>query len=227
MPSNLLLGASVTHSPSTSFHRFNSANLFLLISNCLNRMTSWSCASNLDCQNFYFNKYTQTTHPMSLWLDKLQYKYNLNSLETCQFCSPRLTPSTSRAADLPWPMIMSKEESTRRASQLPFWNTSKYSWLSSTIIVALSVFASFLPQVCFTFYFCRCALDFFRCWAEIMIECGYGLCCFLYWDDVGYVARFVHCLTLSLGGRAYSDFGQQKASKQNFIRESIQKIAQT
>ena len=52
-------------------------------------------------------------------------------------------------------------------------------------------------------------------------------CWFLYWDVVGYVTKPVYCLTLSCGGRADSDFGQQKASKQNFIRVSIQIIAQT
>ena len=48
-------------------------------------------------------------------------------------------------------------------------------------------------------------------------------CCFLYWDAVGHVTKPVHCLTLSRGRRAESDFVQQKASKQNFIRVSIQK----
>ena len=38
-----------------------------------------------------------------------------------------------------------------------------------------------------------------------------------------YVTKPVHCLTLSQGGRADSDFGQQRANKQNLIRESIQK----
>ena len=52
-------------------------------------------------------------------------------------------------------------------------------------------------------------------------------CCFLSWDAVGYVTKPAHCLTLSRGRRAESDFGQQKASNQNFIRESIQKVAQT
>ena len=33
-------------------------------------------------------------------------------------------------------------------------------------------------------------------------------CCFLYWDAVGYVTKPVHCLTLSRGWRADSDFGQ-------------------
>ena len=51
------------------------------------------------------------------------------------------------------------------------------------------------------------------------------ICCFLYWDAVGYVTKPVHCLTLSRGRRTDSDFGQQKASKQNFIRESIEKVA--
>ena len=35
------------------------------------------------------------------------------------------------------------------------------------------------------------------------------------------------CLTLSRGGRAAGDFEQQKTSTQNFIRESVQKVAQT
>ena len=35
----------------------------------------------------------------------------------------------------------------------------------------------------------------------------------------------VHRLTLSRGGRAESDFGQQRASKQNYVRESVQKVA--
>ena len=48
-------------------------------------------------------------------------------------------------------------------------------------------------------------------------------CCFLYWDAVGYVTKPVYCWTLSRGGRADGDFGQKKASKQNFIRVSIQK----
>ena len=40
---------------------------------------------------------------------------------------------------------------------------------------------------------------------------------------VGNVIEPVHCLTLSRGGRADSDFGQPGASKPNFICESIQK----
>ena len=35
-------------------------------------------------------------------------------------------------------------------------------------------------------------------------------CCFLYLDAVGYVTKPVHCLTLSRGGRADSDFGAVK-----------------
>ena len=35
---------------------------------------------------------------------------------------------------------------------------------------------------------------------------------FLYWDAVGYVTKPVHCLTLSQGRLADSDFGPQKAS---------------
>ena len=31
---------------------------------------------------------------------------------------------------------------------------------------------------------------------------------FLYWDAVGYVTKPVHCVTLSRGERADSDFGQ-------------------
>ena len=56
---------------------------------------------------------------------------------------------------------------------------------------------------------------------------SYTNCCFLYWEAVGYVTKPVHCLTLSRSGRADNAFGQQKASKQNFIRESLQKVAQT
>ena len=48
-------------------------------------------------------------------------------------------------------------------------------------------------------------------------------CCFLYRDAVGYVTKPVHCLTHSRSGRADSDFGRRKASKQNYIRVSIQK----
>ena len=73
----------------------------------------------------------------------------------------------------------------------------------------------------------------FECWLthELLIVSAQALflddCYFLYWDAVGYVTKPVHCLTLSRGGRADSDFGQQKANKQNFIRVSIQKVAQT
>ena len=37
------------------------------------------------------------------------------------------------------------------------------------------------------------------------------------------MTRSVQCFTLSRGGRAESDFGQQKRNKPNFTRELLQK----
>ena len=41
------------------------------------------------------------------------------------------------------------------------------------------------------------------------------------------MSRSIHCFTLSRGGRAESYLGQQRRNKTSFIRELVQKIAQT